>query len=275
MRVEDKLYSLFAVSEETHWWFAGRRKIVLSLVGKNLREKQNSKILDVGCGTGTTLRWLEKYGWTVGIDISKEAIGYCRERGCARLIRVEEEILPFKNRSFDCVVAMDVIEHIRNDRKALGEYRRLLKPGGFLLLTVPAYPWLWSWHDEMNRHQRRYTGECLRQALLNSGFSVMRLSYFCTYLFPLLALVRLGEKALNKIFHLRTEEFDFHIPADFINRLLSRIFSAEASWLLRRNFPYGSSLLTLSRKNKDSLLEKQNSHKKAQNSQKITYFCQK
>lgn len=251
MRMDDKLYSLFYLSEERHWWFIGRRNIVLSFVDGLVLPGKRSRILDVGSGAGATLRELSRYGSAVGIDISRRAVDYCQRRGCRKIVLVGEEELPFPDNCFDLVVALDVIEHLEDDGKALAEYGRILKPGGSLLLTVPAYRWLWSWHDEVNHHRRRYSRRVLRDTLEGSGFTTSRLSYFSTYLLPLIVLVRLIEKANARLFNLRKEEFAFRIPGAFINRVLSAIYSSEKRWLRHRNFPCGSSILALARRQAD------------------------
>ena len=205
-------------------------------------------ILDIGSGAGGTLRELETYGPAVGVDISPRAVDCCRRRGCRRLVRVGEGSLPFAAASFDLLIALDVIEHIGDDRAALKDYRRLLRPGGRLLLTVPAYRWLWSWHDQVNHHRRRYTRRSLGKVLAEAGLVEERLTYYCFLLFLPVALVRVLEKTLARLIGYRREELAFRIPPLPVNRLLTRLFAAERHWLRRRGFPFGSSLLALARR---------------------------
>lgn len=246
--MEDNLYSIFDRSEESHWWFLGRRRIVLSLVESLFRRGGRMAILDIGSGAGGTLRELETYGPAVGVDISPRAVDCCRRRGCRRLVRVGEGSLPFAAASFDLLIALDVIEHIGDDRAALKDYRRLLRPGGRLLLTVPAYRWLWSWHDQVNHHRRRYTRRSLGKVLAEAGLVEERLTYYCFLLFLPVALVRVLEKTLARLIGYRREELAFRIPPLPVNRLLTRLFAAERHWLRRRGFPFGSSLLALARR---------------------------
>jgi len=246
--MEDKLYSIFDRSEERHWWFLGRRKIVLSLVDSLTRGRKQPVILDIGSGAGGTLRELENYGLAVGVDISQRAVAYCRRRGCRRPVRVGEQALPFVAASFDLIIALDVIEHIADDRAALREYRRILKPAGRLVLTAPAYQWLWSRHDEVNQHRRRYTRRSLRLALETAGLVPERISYFCFFLFLPVALVRLLEKLLRRLFGYRREDLAFSVPPRPLNTLLTSLFAAERHRLRRRGFPFGSSLLVLASK---------------------------
>ncbi len=246
--MKSKLYSVFNSTEEIHWWFMGRRRIILSLIAGLLSPRNGYRILDVGCGTGATLKKLEEYGEAIGIDISEEAVRFSRQRGCRDVRLTGGDEIPFPDQSFDCVVALDVIEHIDDDGKALRDYRRVLKSGSRLVLTVPAYRWLWSCHDDDNQHRRRYTRRLLKEKLRSSGLIIERLSYFSTFLFPLIASVRLAVKILDRSFHIRKKGLDFRIPARPGNRFLYRVFSAEAFWLRWGNLPFGSSLLAVCRK---------------------------
>jgi SAM-dependent methyltransferase len=246
--MEDNLYRIFDCNEERHWWFLGRREIVLSLVDSFARSRGRPAILDIGCGAGGTLRELEDRGFAVGVDISHRAIDFCRRRGCRRLVRGGDGDLPFASASFDLVIALDLIEHIDDDRAALAEYRRLLKTGGMLLLTVPAYRWLWSWHDTVNRHRRRYTFGSLRKVITAAGLIPGRISYFCFFLFPLVALFRILEKILARAIGYRREDLAFRVPPGPVNRLLAAIFASERRRLARSGFPFGSSLLALARR---------------------------
>jgi SAM-dependent methyltransferase len=245
MKMDETLYSLFDATEETHWWFVARRKIVLEML-RSILPPGAPRILDVGCGTGSTLKELEKMGEAVGADISEEAIAYCRRRGCGDVRLVAEDELSFRDGEFDAVLSLDVLEHIENEGAALAEYRRVLKPGGVLLLTAPAYAWLWSAHDDVNHHRRRYTRGSLEQLLAQSGWGIERLSYFCTLLFPLVAAIRMG----FKLFHRSGRGLEFKIPGPHVNRVCQTIFASEAAWLTRRDFPFGSSLMVVCRRQK-------------------------
>lgn len=248
MRMQEKLYSIFDASEENHWWFVGRRKIVLNLAGEIAGRVPVSRIVDIGCGTGLTLKRLEEVGPASGVDISPAAITYCRRRGCRRLCLAEEEKLPLGDGKIDLVVSMDVIEHLDRDYLHLREYRRVLKPGGRLLLTVPALSWLWSNHDRANRHRRRYSRSGLRGLLEREGWEIERLTYFCFLLFPLLACVKLISRMATRAAGDYDPAWNFKIPGLGLNTLFTRIFGLEAAWLRKRNLPIGSSLLAVCRK---------------------------
>jgi SAM-dependent methyltransferase len=248
MKMQDNLYSIFDSTTENHWWFVGRRKIVLGLVGKIIAGRARSRIVDIGCGAGATLKRLEERGEATGVDLSAQAIRYSRQRGCRRLCLVEEEQLPFGDNTIDLVVSSDVIEHMDHDYLHLREYRRILRGGGLLLITVPALSWLWSNHDRANRHRRRYSRSGLRELLEKEGWKIERLSYFCTFLFPLIMPIKLISRAVTRTIADYNPAWNFKIPGLGINFIFSRIFGWESFWLLRHAFPIGSSLLAICRK---------------------------
>jgi ubiquinone/menaquinone biosynthesis C-methylase UbiE len=148
-------YEQMSLREETYWWHVGRLSIVDSLLSK-FDKKNENKILNIGCGTGGTIPILEKYGEVVNVDISSEALKFLRQKGY-KGTKVSGNGLPFEDNEFDFVVALDVLEHIDQDREALNEWHRVLKPGGQLMITVPAHAFLWSGHDVSLHHFRRYT----------------------------------------------------------------------------------------------------------------------
>jgi len=248
MKMAENLYSLFNTTTETHWWFVGRRKIVLCLVRKIISEVSRSRIVDIGCGAGATLKQLEDMGEATGVDISSHAVSYCRQRGCRRVCLSEEYSLPFSDNKISLIISLDVLEHLDYDYQHLREYHRILKDDGKILLTVPALPWLWSGHDKANRHYRRYTRTQLKNLLEREGWKIEKLSYFCTFLFPLIMVLRLISKAANKIIKTYNADWNFKIPGFGINWLFARIFAGEAFWLSRGRFPIGSSLLAICRK---------------------------
>lgn len=248
MRMQEQLYSIFDATTENHWWFVGRRKIVLNLVRKITAGDPRPRILDIGCGAGATLKRLEELGEATGVDISGQAVSYSRQRGCRRICRVEEEQLPFGDDTVDLVVSLDVIEHLDNDYLHLREYRRVLRPGGSLLLTVPALAWLWSNHDRANRHRRRYSRPGLKRLLEDEGWTIDRLSYYCAFMFPLIMPIKLISRLVSRTISDYDPAWNFKLPGLGLNYLFSRIFAWEASWLPRRNFPIGSSLLAVGRK---------------------------
>ncbi len=248
MKMQEELYSIFNLNTEYHWWFIGRRKIILSIAKKLLAGDRNARILDIGCGAGATLKQLERLGIATGIDISPEALDFSRKRGCRRLCLVGEEKLPLADNTIDLIVSSDVLEHLEHDYRHLREYRRVLTEGGSLVITVPALAWLWSNHDRANRHWRRYSRTGLRDLLGEEGWEIEKLSYFCTFLFPLILVIKVISRAVTGAIKDYNPAWNFKIPGLGINCIFSRIFGWESSWLLSRDFPIGSSLLAVCRK---------------------------
>lgn len=230
--------------EERHWWFVGRRRIVSALIDRYAARPR--RILDAGCGTGYTASQLAARGEVHAFDSAPEAVKYAGARGISAR-QGELTAIPYDDGLFDLVTALDVLEHVDDDRVALGELRRVLRPGGILVLTVPAYRFLWSPHDEVNRHKRRYTAKELREKAEACGFEVLKLSYYNALLFPAIFALRV----LRSLFPARREEdrSDFSIAREgIVNSILTAILSAEARILPRLNFPFGVSLVGVARR---------------------------
>ncbi len=157
-------YARLAEQEESYWWHQGRLKIIASYLRCASGGTTNSKILNVGCGTGGSIALLESFGETDNVDTADAAIAFARRRGYKRVIKVDGLKLPFAAKSYDLIGAFDVLEHIDQEIAALKEWKRVLKDDGAIILTVPAYQWLWSGHDESLHHKRRYTAGRLKQA---------------------------------------------------------------------------------------------------------------
>jgi SAM-dependent methyltransferase len=243
-------YAVMRAVEDTHWWFAGRRRIVESFAARivsdlNLPPGARPRILDVGCGTGANLELLSRFGDAAGVDISEEALAFCRGRGLADVRRGAAESLPFADESFDLVTALDVVEHLDDDVAGLCEARRVLRPDGRALLYVPAFMWLWGVQDDVSNHRRRYTLPQLRAAVERAGLSVERATYAnVTFFAPILA-----GRLLMRALKLRpASENIVNVPA--FNGLFGRLFGAERHWLRRFNFPLGVSAVVVARKEK-------------------------
>jgi SAM-dependent methyltransferase len=234
--------------EDVHWWFVGRRRILLSILDRYLGANATNgrQILDVGCGTGTMLTHLARFGDARGVDMDLEAVGYCHDRGLRQVTQSDADKLPFEKDTFDLVTALDVVEHIDDDLGALREMRRVIKPGGLLLLTVPAYRFLWGRQDDINLHKRRYVARELRSRLQAAGFEVQRLTYMNAILFPAIAAIRLVRHVLPEPPKL---ESDFAFPAPQpLNVLLSAVFGSERHLLTRFDIPFGVSIMALARR---------------------------
>lgn len=237
--------------EDVHWWFVGRRRILLQVLNRYLGSNghHTRRILDVGCGTGTMLTYLSSFGKAQGVDIDEEAVGYCRERGLEDVGLGEAADLPFGDGSFDLVTALDVVEHLDDDVAAFQEMKRVLRPGGQILVTVPAHRFLWGDQDEVNMHKRRYTANELRQRLVESGFEVVRVSYMNALLFAPIAAVRLLRRLEHRLRPRIAHQSDFRYPAPRpVNYVLAHVFGAEGPILRRMDIPFGVSILALAQK---------------------------
>jgi SAM-dependent methyltransferase len=231
--------------DDGHWWYRGRRRIIRAELDK-LALPAGARVLDAGCGSGRTLQELLRYdGELYGIEFDPDAAEIARERSVAeiRIGRIEE--LPWEDGFFDLITCLDVIEHTPDDRSALRELRRACKPGGHLLMTVPAYRALWSLHDIVNHHYRRYERRTLRPVAVETGWRVCRMTSFNSLLLAPAAAVRLTQRR-----RLRESDPEFtselHLGPTWINSMLERPLQLEANWIGRgRTLPAGLSLLAL------------------------------
>ncbi len=235
-------------SEERQWWYAGMRAISLSLLEAPLRRLGNGRrsltLLDAGCGTGRNLAELARFGAGTGIDLSPEALRFCRMRGVT-VARAGLLTLPFADQTFDCVTSFDVIYHawVTDDRAATREMARVLRPGGLLLARVPALKLLWGAHDVEVQSRHRYTRGELQALLRESGLEVLRATYCNSFLFPLLLLRR----GLDRLTGRTGSDVGF-LPAP-LEWSFRRLLLLEAA-LVRRgvSFPLGASVVALARK---------------------------
>ena len=181
--------------EQEYWWHVGRRFVLKSVLKRFLKHK-NGKILDVGCGTGINLDWLKDFGDIVGVDNNENAIRFCAKYGKAILGSAVE--LPVENASRDLVTAFDILEHLKNDEEALQEWHRVIKPNGYLFISIPAYQWLFGPHDKDLMHYRRYLLSNLLITLRKIGFHPVFASYFFMLIFPVFVIQRILSKISNK-----------------------------------------------------------------------------
>jgi SAM-dependent methyltransferase len=239
--VQQQEYKRLQELEEHYWWFVGRRNTAFEMLDLYAPEGYT---LDVGCGTGYTLSLLES---AEGVDAFEEAVRLCHGRGLKNVRLADAQKLPFPERTFDRAICLDVLEHVPNDNAALREIRRVLKPGGTLVLTVPAYRWLWGPHDVALMHQRRYGLRELRKKLQNTGFEPIHLSHTVFFLFPLVVLVRLCEK-LQK--NKKPEAKLMAIPS-WLNRVLIRLQTWEGKIASSLTLPWGSTIVAAARRPKE------------------------
>lgn len=247
--MKEKFYTEYYEIENVHWWFLGRWHILLNLIRREFNHRSEGiRALDVGCGTGTMLGYLESFGPAFGVDCSAEAIRFCQSRGRNQLVQSFATALPYKDESFDLVCALDLLEHVSDDIASLEEFGRVCRPDGRVLITVPAYRFLWGRQDEISSHLRRYTAKELRAKIQRAGLAVRKLTYFNTLMFPLIALIRLRRRLLP---HLPDSE----LKSDFtmtrpgrLNDLLVSVFSAESAIINRMSMPFGVSILAVASK---------------------------
>jgi len=239
---------MFAV-EETHWWYRGRRALVRAALDRYAPPRRPLQILDVACATGMSFRFLADYGAIRGIDISDETIRLCGQRGIDRIVKADAMALPFAPGSFDVVLALDAFEHFDDDIAAMRETARVLRPGGVLVATVPAFMALWSPHDEAYQHRRRYRRPQFRERLRAAGFRVERVSYSSMALFlPVWALRRLRAlRGGGKSHEEATSDFAVPMPRP-VEALAGAITSTEVALEKRVNLPFGVSLYAVLRK---------------------------
>lgn len=243
--MQQHTYSIMYEVEGKHWWFAGRRRIIAEFVAGVCRDigKLRPRILDVGCGTGANLQMLSQFGAAEGVDVSTEALDFCRARGLAKVKQGAAESLPFEDASFDLVTGLDVVEHLDDDIAGLSEMRRVLRPDGRAVLFVPAFMFLWGVQDDVSNHRRRYTLPELKQRLGDAGLTVERASYAnITFFVPILA-----GRLLMRLTGLRPAS-ENNITIGALNGLLGRILGAESWWLRRVNFPFGVSIICVAKK---------------------------
>jgi SAM-dependent methyltransferase len=243
-QMQEHTYSIMRRVEDGHWWFVGRRRIIESFLQEicaNL-ETDRPRILDVGCGTGANLEMLKRFGTAQGVDVSAEALAFCRERGLEDVRLGEAERLPFDDRSFDLVTALDVLEHLDDDVAGLREMGRILSPGGRILLFVPAFMFLWGPQDDVSHHRRRYTLPGLRQVVRKSGLVIERATYANITLF---APILLG-RVFMRVAGLRPAS-ENNINVGPLNGLLGRILGSEGAVLNKTNLPFGVSAICIVR----------------------------
>jgi SAM-dependent methyltransferase len=242
--MKENTYPILYAVEQSHWWFIGRRRILARFVEQICRQvtDRRPRILDVGCGTGANLLMLSQFGQAEGVDVSEDALAFCRARGLDQVKLGAAEALPYADGTFDLVTGLDVVEHLDDDLAGLKEMRRVLRPGGRVLLFVPAFMFLWGLQDDVSHHRRRYRLPELRRVLEQAGFEVERSTYAnITFFAPIL----LGRK-LMRLTGIKTEsENNINVPA--LNGVLGAILGAESTVLRYLNLPFGVSGLCVAR----------------------------
>lgn len=242
------IYELTYQAEEDHFWYVGRREVIVTWLEASLASAglptSGLRLLDYGCGTGINLLHFARFGEAVGMDAAPEAIACCRRRGLNNVIQLESidqlEHAADRLGRFDVITMLDVLEHVPDEVATLRHLKTLLKPNGQLLLTVPAYDWLWSGEDDVSQHLRRYTSDSLARVLSAAGYEPVRSSYFNTLLLPLQATVALSHRLMRD----RREPKSLVEPLPpLLNDVLARVVKLESRVLRSRTFPFGASLI--------------------------------
>ncbi len=235
--------AVHAEQDRGHWWFIGRRAILLAEMARWL-PRRRCRVAELGCGSGGMLEALGRFGSAVGVEADPALLEAARQRGLDCRAGSLPADVPLPAGEWDAVCLFDVLEHLDDEAAALGACRRLLAPGGLLFVAVPAYSWLWSRHDELLGHRRRYTGARLRQVVGDAGLQVERVTYFNALLAAPIVTLRLLRRALRRDGH------DLSRPPRPLNRLLAAVFASEARLLRRGCLPFGISLLLVGRRSR-------------------------
>lgn len=237
------LYKDLYQLENQHWWHVSKRRNVINLI-KKYNQVNNPKILDIGCGTGKNLEEFKKIGTIFGLDNSPDALKYCLMRGLKNLRLGSAEKTNLKTNYFDVITLLDVLEHT-DDNKTLKEMHRILKSHGLIIITVPAFSWLWSKWDEVLHHKKRYTVNTLKEILVANNFHPIKMTYLYSFLVLPLLIIRKNKQNISKDFY----ESDFRLSSSLINILLNNLSRLE--FLLAKNFyiPFGTSILVVAKNN--------------------------
>ncbi len=244
--MEQHTYGIMDEAEGSHWWFVGRRAILesflRSICSRLTSQDSRLTILDVGCGTGANLEMLAQFGTAEGVDVSDDALEFCRKKGLT-VQKGLAETLPYDDNSFDITTALDVIEHLDDDIAGLKEMHRVTKPGGYSLIFVPAFMWLWGVQDDVSNHRIRYTRRQIVERLENAGYEIERATYAnWTFFAPIL-----GGRTLMKLTGIKPES-ENNVNISALNGIFGKLFSSERFWLNKFDFPFGVSIVIVARK---------------------------
>lgn len=238
--MERVVYQQMAELDDRHWWYKARRKIIADLIRRECNVPPGAQILELGCGTGHNLAMLSDFGHVEGLELDDEARALSEKRlGRKVMSSPLPELADVQDRHYDLIGAFDVIEHIEDDSAALASVATKLKPTGKFIMTVPAHQWMWSAHDVVNHHKRRYSRGSLKRLIEGSPLKLDRVGYFNSLLFPL----AVAERAASKL--RRKEDADVKLPSAPLNAALEKIFETERYLVGRLPLPPGLSLFAV------------------------------
>lgn len=238
--MEREVYEAMAEHDERHWWYRARRQVIAELIRRKVPLPKDARLLEIGCGTGHNLPMLGEFGQVDALEVDPIARGMAEKRlGRMVLSSPLPALDGLPDDTYDIVAALDVVEHIPDDKAALEGIARVLKPGGKLLMTVPAHQWMWSAHDVVNHHRRRYSKRDFKRLVDQSPLQLESIGYLNSLLFPLAMAQRLASKLTGK------EDANLAPPAEPINQLLERVFALERRVIGRIPLPPGLSLFAV------------------------------
>jgi SAM-dependent methyltransferase len=244
---------LVVIEEDKHWWFATRTRAILAYLDRYVGPGRNRRVLDIGCGAGNMMHHLAHYGTVFGVDNNPKPLEIALQRGL-NVRQGSGDGLPFSDREFDLVSLLDTVEHVRAEAQVFAECNRVLRQGGNLLVTVPAFMFLWSRNDVINMHQRRYTVAELRGKLEAHGFSVRRISYNNFFIFPLAALLillrrgRAEPELASPHFDDEAYQVEMEPASPLVNSILTLVGKLEVALLKRFSLPLGTSIIAIAEK---------------------------
>ena len=238
--MERVVYERMAELDQRHWWYVARRRVLADLIRREVRPPPNARLLELGCGTGHNLGMLGEFGEVEALELDDEARAIAEKRLGGKVLSAPlPDLAGVPERHYDLIGAFDVIEHIDDDKAALASIAERLKPGGKLIVTVPAHQWMWSAHDVVNHHKRRYSKRALRRLIESSPLKLEAIGYFNSLLFPVAVAERLSSKLRGK------DEADLTMPPAPLNAALEKIFAAERHLVGRLPLPPGLSLFAV------------------------------
>jgi SAM-dependent methyltransferase len=238
--MERVVYQQMAELDDRHWWYRARRRIIADLIRREARPPANAEVLEIGCGTGHNLAMLAGFGHVEGLELDDEARAISEKRLGRKVMSAPlPELAGVPDGHYDLIGAFDVIEHIEDDKAALTSIAAKLKPRGKFIMTVPAHQWMWSAHDVVNHHKRRYSKKRLKALINGSPMKLERIGYFNSLLFPLAVVERAASKVRGK------EDADVKLPSAPLNAALEKVFEAERYLVGRLPLPPGLSLFAV------------------------------